>query len=169
MQETALGGVEEILAVIGAVEHCRAGILALEKGDQVVENLVGIEDGVVVGVADKLGVSGAYGNIVVGKEYGHLAGIALVVAEVRAVGVEDEEELVGAVVVESLEHNINQLAVVVGGVEVDQTVGIVGQKIDHSSLRGLVGDEVGCEARLVEECGKTRAAEQLVVLGGVDG
>ena len=92
--------------------------------------MVRIEDRVVVGVDQEVPVLGRDGHVVVGQEPGEFAGIALVVAEVRPVAVEDEEDLPGFGTVDDLAHFIEELHVLPRGSDIDHVAGIVSEVVD---------------------------------------
>ena len=108
-------------------------------------------------------------HVVVGFETCEFARITLVVAEVGAVAVEDEEHLLRRGGLNDAAHFVQQLHVVARRADIDQVVGVAGQLVDHGALRRLVGDEPRLEARFVEEGRKPFAAVELVVLLGRDG
>ena len=164
VQKPVPGIVEQVLAMVGAVEQGRHGIrFGAQEADGLRKKTVRVEHRIVVGVAEPLRVVGRNDGIVVGQPAGLLAGVAAVVAEVRAVAVEDEKHLPGPAPGDGFAHDLEQLHVVARSVDVDPVVGIGSQMVDHGALTRLVGDEPGFEARLGEERRQSLAAVEFVV------
>ena len=112
---------------------------------------------------------GVDGHVVIGPEVGEFARVALVVAEVRPVAVEDDEELLCLAVGNDALDFVEQLHVMPRRVDVDQMLRLAGQLVNHGPLGRLVGDEPRLETRFAEECRDALAAVELLVLVGGDG
>ena len=155
--------------MVGAVEQRRRSVIErTEVIDRPGQEVVRIADRVVVGIDQHLPVLGSDRHIIVGFEMGELPGIALVVAEVRAVAVEDQQDLLRPAPLEHLAHLVEQLHVVARRTDVDQMLRIVREVVDHGPLPRLVGDEPGLEPGLVEQGRKALAAVEFLMLVGID-
>ncbi len=147
--------VEQILAVVGAIEHGgRHAAERTEVSDGLGEEVVGITNGIVVGVAQLTGILGRDGDVAVGQEPRELAGITLMITEMRPVAMEDEEQPRRRTPADGFLHLFEQLHVVARRTDIDQMPGVVDQAVDHGPLPRLVGNEPGIEPGLVEERGE---------------
>ena len=75
----------------------------------------------------------------------------------RAVTVQDDEQVVLRIFGDNLFHRFQQLHIVTWLRKVHQAVCILGQLVDHGSLGALVGKKPGFEPSLLEECRKPLA------------
>ena len=155
--------------MVRAVKHRDVGVERFEVADCAGEEVVRITNRVVVGIEQHLLVFGIDGHIVVGTEMGELAGIALVVAEMRPVAMEHDEEPFGLAGGDDALHLLEQLHVLPRRTDVEQVLGLPGQFVNHGALRRLVGDEPGLEPGLAEQGRDTLAAIELLVLAGGNG
>ena len=88
MQETLPFVVENIFAVIGAIEQCRTVVFERTKiFDRLREEIVCITNLIIVGVDEFFDILSVDGHVVVRQEMGELTGIALMIREVGAVTV----------------------------------------------------------------------------------
>ena len=163
MEETFPIVVEHVLTVVGAVKQCAARIERCEIPDHRRQKGVGITDRIVVSVPDLLLVLPFDGHVVVGQEVGCLARITLVIAEMRPVTMQDEEQVVLRIGLDDAFHRVEQLHVVTRMPHIDKAVGIARQFVDHRPLRRLVRKKPRAEARFVEERGQSLATEEFVV------
>ena len=94
-------GVEEALAVIiidvlpvvGDIDHRSSTIASLEDADDGVDELIRLAHGIVIGIAQDKAVALRTRVVPLHREEGILLRVAVTVAEVTAVGVQDDEEL----------------------------------------------------------------------------
>ena len=87
MQEPLVALVVEILAVVGTIEQGGAGVSRCECAYHLGDYMVGVDYGIVIGVAYLVDMPRVYGDVVIGKECGVTARITLMIAEMRSVGV----------------------------------------------------------------------------------
>ena len=159
--------VDQVFAVVGAVEQCRGGVFERpEVVDDPRQHVIRIADRIVIGVDQHRPVLFGDRHVVVGLEICELPRVTLVIAEMRPVAVENEEKFPGGAFFDCLAHLVEQLRVVARRTDVNQVLGVVGQVVDHGALPRLVGDEPRVEARLVEQRRKSLAAVQFVVFVG---
>ena len=83
--------VEDVLAMVAGVHHGRCATALLQHVGNLAQYVVGIEDGIVVGVYQILAVLGLGLVADVGLEEGKFPRVALSVAEVGTIGVEHDE------------------------------------------------------------------------------
>lgn len=74
VQEALAIVVEDVLAVVGRVEHCRLRPTLAEHRDDAVQHEVGLTDGVVVGVDELRAVLGSASVGVSGRNLARLCG-----------------------------------------------------------------------------------------------
>ena len=170
VQEAFAPVVEDVLAVVGAVEQRRRSpAQSAQVLDRFREEEIRVEDRIVVGVAERLHVFPRDRHVVVGAELRKLARVTLVVTEVRAVAVEYEEHLLRLVAFHGAAHLVQQLHVVARRADIDQVVGVAGEFVDHGALRRLVGDEPSLETGLVEQRREPLAAVEFGMFVGRNG
>ena len=158
MEETLAIVVEDVLAVVGGVEHCRLRTALAEHRDDAVQHEVGLTDGVVVSVQQRGAVLGFCLGGRVGHEPGAMARIAVAVVEVRAVGVQHYQLLLALLGKDVL--HVRQQPLVAGlrrnvardnahsRTYEDEVVSLVAKEVDERVVGLLVGDERGVEACL---------------------
>lgn len=158
VQEALPFVVENIFAVIGTVEQRRTVVFErAEIFDRLREEVVCIVDRIVVGIDEFLDVLSVDGHVIVRQEAGEFTGVSLVIGEMRAVTVQDDEQVVFRIFGDNLFHRFQQLHIVTWLRKVHQAVCILGQLVDHGSLGALVGKKPGFEPSLLEECRKPLA------------
>lgn len=153
MEETLAIVVEDVLAVVGGVEHCRLRPTLAEHRDDAVQHEVGLTDGVVVSVQQRRAILGFCLGGRVGQELGAMARIAVAVVEVRAVGVQHYQLLLALLGKDVL--HVRQQPLVAGlrrnvardnahsRTDEHEVVSLVAEEIDERVVGLLVGDERG--------------------------
>lgn len=154
MQEALPFVVENIFAVIGTVEQRRTVVFErAEIFDRLREEVVCIVDRIVVGIDEFLDVLSVDGHVIVRQEAGEFTGVSLVIGEMRAVTVQDDEQVVFRIFGDNLFHRFQQLHIVTWLRKVHQAVCILGQLVDHGSLGALVGKKPGLNPASLKSAG----------------
>ena len=168
--------VEDVLAVVGRVEHCRLRPTLAEHRDDAVQHEVGLTDGVVVGVDELRTVLRLSLRRRVGQELGVTLRIAVAVVEVRSVRMQHYQLLL-ALLGEDVLH-VRQQTLVAGlrrhvasddansRADEHEVVGLIAEEVDERVVGLLVGDERGVEACLAERRDEAFFAVQTCVVLG---
>ena len=169
VQEQATAVVEDVLAVVGGVEHGRAAAVPSEHGYDVGQQLVGVGYGVVVGVDELCAQFFLRALYMVGLEACERLWVAVLVVEVRAVGVQYDEHTPVLAACENPRQGCHHAAV--GrhqGLFVTQEqhlVGLFAEEVDERVVALLVGYEHRVVPGLAESCRYAlRPVEYVVVL-----
>ena len=93
MQEQAARVVEYVLAMVGRVHHCGNGSGRTQLLYDAMQDVVGLQNGVVVGVDELRTVSGFCLGGRVGHKPGTRLGVAVAIVEVRSVHVQHHKQL----------------------------------------------------------------------------
>ena len=87
MEEEVTLIVEDVLAVVRGVYHSRHPMIVVKHGDDVAEQSGSVSDGVVIGVDELWTQSGKGFQRSIGSEIRELLGVAVIVFEMRPIGV----------------------------------------------------------------------------------
>ena len=155
--------------MVRAIEHLTADIgYGRQCADYLIEEVVGIQNTIIVGIAHLAHILARNGHIVIRQKYRHWARIALMVAKMGAIGMKYKEHLGCRVGSNSRAHGIHQLHIVTRSLKIYDVVGILGQMVYHCTLRLLGRDKIGCKARLIKHLRDTLATIQFIVLRGMN-
>ena len=113
MEEATTAVVENILAMVGKIHQGRPAILCFERRDDSVKQRIRVHNSIVIGI-DKFIAVGTVGlGISVGCEHRAVGRIPFVIVEVRAVGVQHNEEFVAWRFIDETDQHRHQFCIIV--------------------------------------------------------
>lgn len=159
--------IEDVLAVVARIDHsgCFSGCLKTVYDS--CQQRISHEDGVVVGIQEGGSVSPGGFDRSVGSEACDRAGIAVIIVEMRSVGMEHDKEFspgsVQSLVDIRKQVGVKPTAVRLRGKIADEnrSVGLLTEKVDEGAVAVLIGYIGGGESGLTE-CGNE-------AFGNIDG
>ena len=156
MKEALAAIVIDVLPVVGDIDHRSGTIASLEDADDGVDELIRLAHGIVVGIAQDEAVGLRTRVMTLHREEGILLRIAVTVAEVTTIGMQDDEELRVLARHETLQIRdhiaIVETALLTAKLLTDgvMLVPLHSEEVHIAVIPWLVGDEGCIEARFTE-------------------